>query len=316
VSSLSTSNSDQATLVEDVPRAMKTPRRARSGASRDLRRFLRKFVLFALSAFIFLNLGALLIPPSGPNLVWQVLARTHQPCQKHILILGDSAGQQMFHGDHETADSLHFTTNLGVSMAGHYIIAARMLESGTPVQRIYLLCIPPSFQNELNQHFTFNAFVKPFYNRENKKYFTPLLYQRLSRQPYWLTLLPITRSTWFTDSIDYGAGVTTPTRLEFSPLSIEYLQKLRDLCQQKHVELHVIAPPINSEQAADYSFMRQQVRQAGLEQMFDRYFEDMEIADAKYFRDEHHLREEFIPQFAQKRWKMASLTSNIAPAAH
>ena len=276
-----------------------------------MRRFLIKFCVFAIGAFVMLNLAAPLIPPTGPRVVWDALDRSSVRSSNHILILGDSVGWQIFNPSHEARDAMHLTTNLGVNMAGHYILAARVIESGTPLREIYLCCIPPAFENNLDQHFTFNAFVKPFYRRENRHFFSPLLYQRLSRQPYWLTALPVVRNTWLADGIDYGSDANRPTPPEISPLSLEYLQKLRDLARSRHIGFHLIAPPINVKYKDDYSRMRRQVHDAGLDAAFGRYFEDLEIIDAAYFRDEYHLREEFVPRFAAERWRHASLEPEV-----
>jgi hypothetical protein len=260
-----------------------------------------RLIAFLTIGAILFNFAGRFVPPQGSREVFDALSRAQKRSGAHVLVLGDSVGRQLFSSANEAPDSMYLTTNMGVSMVGHYILAAKTLESGTPIKSIFVAMIPPAFEHNLDEAWTFSAFCKPFYRLENRKYLSPLVYAQLGKEPYWITLFPLVRHTWIGGSIDYSAHASpVPPMPEFSPVSIEYLQKLRDLAAKKQIDVHFICPPISTLRRCDYRVMRKQVSEARLDDMFTGYFENMQFLDDDKFYDSRHLRIELASSYARE----------------
>jgi hypothetical protein len=270
------------------------PRRS----SGDAWRFALKLVAFLLILAVGINVVALFVPETNYQDIFRAIRRAEQPTGAHTLILGDSVARQMFTADNELPGFRNLATNQAVSMVGQYILAARTLENGKQVRTIALVMIPRSLRNDLDQHLTFNYFVRPFYRRDFKQYLSPTVYERLGRKPYWIVNLPVIRKTWLASEIDYSNGHPERTDNYLSPTSAEYLRKLRDLAASKSARVRVIPVVISRAENTDFDAMRSQVHEAGLDDVFEGYFEHLEIADESLFTDGIHLnRDDLVEKY-------------------
>ena len=229
-------------------------------------------------------------------------SKTKEPYRK--LVIGDSVGRQLFPNSDEYANFNSLCTNQAVSMCGQYLLLNNYINAGNKIDTLYLLFNPTSFSNNLNQVYTFHYFLKPFNRAEYQSEFTSLVkeqianipYTFLVRQPYVLT------SNW---APDYRPAVTSqpaktgPVSL-LSPVSIEYLKKIKNLAGKHDFQVVVIPTPTSlkyKERVANCN--KAQIDSNGLNQMFEQYFENIIYLDESLFSDGIHL---FRPQDYTERY--------------
>ena len=228
---------------------------------------------------------------AGSEIYYSILKSKKKKNTKKLL-LGDSVGNQMFFNKsyNDTINSL--ACNQSIGLPGQYFLLNNYLKAGNEVDTVYLVFAPASFNNNMNQVYTFHYFLKPFYNSEYKPLFTPALtrqvqkipYYYLCREPYILT------SNWApdfktTDSASYNF---------LSEISVEYLQKISSLKDQYHFKLFIIPTPTKLGLKWFFEKIdRSGVDRTGLVTEFKKYFKKLAnvyIADAN-FLDALHLKE-------------------------
>ncbi len=286
-------------------------------------RFIAKFCLFLLGVFFAANVMSAVILSStwltsalGINRiggeVYEALRKSNINFDSATIILGDSVAHQLFSvvGDVD-AQMNNLTSNQAISLAGQYIIAHNALKNGPNVKDVFLIYHPSTFSNNLNQPFTFNYFVKPFFTPEYRSLLTPLVYNRLEESRYFMFFnFAMARTIPAFSTIDYSFPKKIATaapdqkcekreklRLSFSEISIEYLEKLYTLCRAKGVRLMVIPPPISRQNADnyDYSIMKSQINDNHLEDIFVEYFERLSVINDGFFLpDKLHYKKDRI----------------------
>ena len=221
--------------------------------------------------------------------IYQSIKKSKQKGKQKKLILGDSVGKQLFsstvHDD--TFNSL--ACNQAISMAGHYFLLKNYLEAGNKIDTLYLVFMPLSFLNNLDQVYTFHYFLKPFYKDEYKPYLTQTVYNQVKKIPYYyLCREPyILTSNWAPQfvpdkSVDYTF---------LSPISIEYLKKIKSLSKSHHFKTIILpTPTIIDKKGIIDKMNRNEISLNGLSEEFENYFERIIYLDNNYFIDSVHLK--------------------------
>lgn len=214
------------------------------------------------------------------------------------VLLGDSVGKQMYDNleENDTINSL--ACNQAISVAGQYILLHNYLEAGNTIDTAYIFFTPFSFVNNLDQIFTYNYFVKPFYRDEYKSLFTPLVKQQVAKIPY-------------TDIAWYPAILTNNWSPEFqtkdpkinflSPISIEYLHKMSDLAKAHHFKIVMVSAPVSYKKKPEVELLnRSEIAANGLQEVFKGFFESIIYLDESNFVDGTHLE---FPEKFKGRYK-------------
>jgi hypothetical protein len=206
------------------------------------------------------------------------------------LLLGDSVARQLFSNEESDDHFNSLATNQAISMAGQFILLNNYLKEGNEIDTLILLFTPESFQNNLNDELTFHYFIKPFYNKENKPFFTDYLVGQIKKIPFYqLSIIPHIYSTiWapkFT-SID-------PKDYSFlSPISVEYLSKIRELSEAYHLVLIIKSPPVSINKKAEVEHMDvSEAKKCGLLNEFQAYFNSVHYFNSSQFVDGTHLKQ-------------------------
>ena len=189
-------------------------------------------------------------------------------------------------------------------MCGQYLLLNNYINAGNEIDTLYLLFNPTSFANNLSQVYTFHYFLKPFHRAEYESEFTSLVKEQIANIPYtFLVREPyVLTSNW---APDYRpAGTDQPAKKGpvslLSPVSIEYLKKIKDLAGKHDFQVVVIPTPTSlkyKERVANCN--KAQIDSNGLSQMFEQYFKNIIYLDESFFSDGIHL---FRPQNYTERY--------------
>jgi hypothetical protein len=204
-----------------------------------------------------------------------------------VVVIGDSVGRQLFRpGSERSQAARYMTTNASVTLAGQFYLARSAIERFPNLTDIYLVCIPFAFENNFPRAYTHDFLCGPFHTTDevievfHVKHDIELSFAHVGRsiapnllaansltQPAfavqgagdpkynsaapqtadpekYLTLL----SAWMGPK-DEPRDPAPPGKkaVYLSPVSQYYLSRLRKLCQEHHVHLHVLPAPISAE---------------------------------------------------------------------
>ncbi len=205
-------------------------------------------------------------------------------------LFGDSVARQLFDNktNNDTINSL--ACNQSIGMVGHYILLNDYLAAGNEVDTVYFIFRPFTFQNNLDQVYTYHYFLKPFYNKEYCKYFTETVKEQVAKIPYYrfCRYPSVLTSNWapvFTskDKIDYTF---------LSPITVEYLKKIKELSVKHNFKVIILPAPVNSAfKKSIEKFDQKEILNNGFGAEFNNFFQNIIYLDNSYFSDSAHLNE-------------------------
>ena len=222
------------------------------------------------------------------NEVFHSIVKSKKKSVSHKVLLGDSVGNQLFSNktNHEPINSL--ACNQAVGLIGQYFLLNNYLNAGNKIEEAFMLFNPFTFRNNLNQRFTYHYFLKPFYNSEYDSLFTVTVENQIEKIPYhsFAQLPPIYITSWAPDyksqdGIDYTF---------LSPISIEYLAKIKALSIKHNFKLTFIPAPTNIEKKDLIDKINvEEFAKANLTEEFEAYFNKLIYLDPSKFSDGVHL---------------------------
>jgi hypothetical protein len=220
--------------------------------------------------------------------VYHVIGKSRQKNPSKKILLGDSVARQFFNSDEESDTLNSLASNQAISLAGQYILLDNYLKAGNKIDTCYAVFIPSSFQNDLNQLFTYNYFIKPFYKPEYKPLLTPTVNRQVQKIPYQgiAQYFCILTNNWAPefetkDKADY---------VFFSPISVEYIHKMSALAKQNHFRLIFVPALCNENQRKLIAtFDKKELAKNNIESEFADYFDNIQYFDSKYFVDDMHF---------------------------
>ncbi len=271
-----------------------------------LKHFATKTFLFILVAVAIFHLRAfyLLQNDRYQKKVFgsEIYVSINKSKQKHStkkLLLGDSVGKQLFDNVQDNDSITSLACNQAISIAGHYLLLQNYLNAGNLPEMVYLFYSPLSFQNNLDQKFTYNYFVKPFYNSEYSSEIDATVDKSLEKIQYkWLAnYAPVKTSNW-SPEIDESSK-----HQEFlSPISKDYLIKMLDASKKYKFQLVIVPAPVSAANSkAVKDFWNDYTFDDKLAPLFRNYFKNVKIMNDDLFSDGTHFKEpeKFREMFAQ-----------------
>jgi hypothetical protein len=274
-------------------------------------RFLLKLAFFLLTSFVVINIVAAIYGPFSRSHyerdgseTFESVRRARTPSTFTNVVLGDSVCHQLLL-QNTPPDTLNLSCNQAISMCGQFLLARAAVAHDPFVKRITLAYIPGSFSNDLNQKFTFNYVVKPFYiHADMRDGMDALVHQRLDRRPlYRLMVFPMFRYSDLLNGTDYS-GATGSTFSAISPVSIDYLHQLVELCDSHHIRLRIVSPPISQDSGSNISVFLGDVSAAQLDNAFTGYPASIRRVPPDLLIDDIHFKAANIPQYAADFVKM------------
>lgn len=266
-----------------------------------------KLILFFVTSFVLINLIAV---PYGHlfhsrfetpgSEVYDAIKLSRIPSSNASLVLGDSVCHQLLlHA--ALKGTLNLATNQAISVCGQYLLARSTLDHDSSITQITLAYLPVCFDNDLQQKFTFNYFVKPFYTHaEFRREMSPRVNQLLDRHPtHRLMAFPMFQFSNMLWATDYSQTAEPPSYTYLAPISIEYLHKLSELCDQRGIRLRIVSSPISSNSKYSQSLFLKEIADAHLEKMFAGYIETIRYVDPGELIDGVHFKPNYIDANSQ-----------------
>lgn len=224
------------------------------------------------------------------------------------LVLGDSVGRQFFNPEYqgESAECCYLATNQAITVAGNYILFQRFLENNTDLEKVYYVLRPDSLKSGVNFIYTYSYFVTPLFHESYEQYLFPETVQGIEDVfgrvcaergfPKWMMarypkMLEIYNNTC--DSIwqirhKMGSEKQTPD------MSIMYLAKMKQVCDEHEIELHLICAPLPDGFVFDMDSLENEMHDAGLDMLYEEYVSDLQYVDRGAFVDGIHLTREYL----------------------
>jgi hypothetical protein len=264
-------------------------------------RFFIKLILFLITGFLLVNLVAAIYAPFARSRyerdgseTFEAVRRARSPSSCSNIVLGDSVCHQLLL-QQNLPDTLNLSCNQAVSVCGQFLLARSAVAHDPQARKITLVLLPQSFTNDLEQKYTFNYFVKPFYiHADLRSGMDALVTRRLDRRPvYRLMLFPMFRYSDLLSATDYSSPV--PAAFSYlSPVAIDYLHQLADLCHAHHLQLRLVCPPISKTSGYDQAVFLKEISTAQLDDVFAGYTATMRVVSPDLLIDNVHFKPEFL----------------------
>ncbi|MEC3906305.1 hypothetical protein VOI54_04705 [Tamlana sp. 2201CG12-4] len=263
--------------------------------------FLVLTVLFIEGITAFLKYSGLFLKYYPGKEIYYAIEKSKLSNDSKILLLGDSVGRQLFDNTINNKQINSLACNQAVGMPGQYFLLNNYLNSENEVDQVIMLFNPLSFQNNLDQIYTYHYFLKPFYNSEYTDLFSENVNRQISKIPYhYFAQVPhIYITSWAPefrslDKIDYTF---------LSPISIEYLIKIKELSSKYSFKLNILPTPVSIESKAFIEAIdKTEFQKCNLDSEFRNYFEKIVYLDSANFEDGIHLTqpERYIEEYKKE----------------
>lgn len=266
-----------------------------------MKHFFLRFTLFLVTSLVLINIVAAIYGAMSRSRyerdgseTYEAIRRSQTPSQSPAVILGDSVCHQLLM-EATVPDTLNLSCNQAISMCGQFLLAREAVAHDRALRQITLAYQPACFRNDLDEKFTFNYLVKPFYiHPEMRAGMDALVIRRLDRRPFYrLIVLPMFRYTDLLGATDY-AGSAAPSFAYLSPVSIDYLHRLADLCRAHNIRLRVVSTPISRTSGYDERVFLGEVAAAKLDEVFAGYTATIRQVDPEVLIDNVHFKPEDI----------------------
>ncbi|TRZ45003.1 hypothetical protein [Robertkochia solimangrovi] len=223
------------------------------------------------------------------NEVYISLDKSKDSSNCKILILGDSVGNQIFSNtcENDTINSL--ACNQAIGIVGHYLLLNNYINTGNTPESVFLVYTPFSFLNNLNQKYTFHYFLKPFNTNEYSDLFTQTVHDQITKIPYfWLSQEPyILTSNW---SPNYESDKEINYTF-LSPISKEYITKMKQLCLENKIDFHIIPTPTRiSNKKRVLNLDKDEFQGLNIEYELNQYLNSIVYKDDSLYIDDVHLK--------------------------
>ena len=240
--------------------------------------------------------------------VYLAIKKSFNQNNKKIIILGDSVPFNIF-GEKEFENVYSLASNGAIGVIGQYLVFYNYLKSGNLPDEVFLIYSPFSFVVNLDNVFTYNFFVKPFYNDYFIKSISPLAktqvlklpFVSLSREPYVLT------SDW---RPDFKSKHLNSYNF-ISPISLQYLERLKIICQKNKIKFNIIAGPqrqSNKKEIEKFNLLEYKNNKAEEELNF--MMSNLKYYPDSIFRDKVHLKKHIAKDFISFMLKEMNTSRN------
>lgn len=269
-----------------------------------IRRFIIRFLIFALISFPVLAFKNLyyyytdLYKSSvfGPE-IYRSIAKSKMKKKVKKLVMGDSVGDQLYDNKVYNDSIFSLSCNQAISMVGQYILLSNFIETNKVnlPEAVVLLITPDTFSNNLDQDLTYHYFLKPFYHKENEKYFDQLCQAQIKKIPYYYSCtIPFIRSSnWAPEYIEQKDSSYN----FISPVSNDYLTKMKSLCKANNIKFSIDPTPVRSSRYGKilaYS-KTPEVTKSNLSSDLNSYFSKIVFMPDYLFKDHNHFKIKNIP---------------------
>jgi hypothetical protein len=223
------------------------------------------------------------------NEVYLSIEKSKQKTHRKKILLGDSAGYQLFPNLDNNSNIISLACNQAVGMVGQYILLENYLKAGNEIDTVYFVFGPDGFINNLDQVYTYHYFLKPFFKEENKGYFTEHVLQQIRKIPYFFLCREplILTSNWAPKFKCRDSA----NNIFLSPISIEYLKKIKILKEEHNFNIIFYSAPTSIKKKYEIDkFYYNEIICNDLEDEFEAFFKNLIYLDDSCFLDGVHLK--------------------------
>jgi len=272
-----------------------------------MRLFIKKFVLFIISFLFFFLISTYVSVKFFPKFIYEnidkqdwlkaksIINKARGTIKNDTIYLGDSVANQLFLGN-ENSNIL--TSMAPVLPIGNYFLMKDALENNKNIKCVIYLAVPSMMGMEMNNQWAYGTFVKSFYTLRNRKEImqSEQIKSILSRNKF----LPLCLFTPynFISLDDYDYSIENKNSYDIlSDESIEWLIKMKNLCEAKNVAFHIGSPPVplyHKKGTNDWNKMKKQVESTELKDLFENYFKTVIYVEGKHLRDRIHWKYNYI----------------------
>lgn len=212
------------------------------------------------------------------------------------LIIGDSVCHQIFNGLQEYNEEYCIVgSNAAITIAGQYILAELFLESHENVSDIYLIILPSALQSTIDTQYGYQYTVMPFVETDTLQYLDENTIRQM--ESVYGKLFMDCKVVWLIDRSGFNRkvylnqlaqNVKLKSEGYVSNISVQYIEKMKTLCESKGVTLHFLPGPfMDTEQ--QHELVDERIRKAYGETVLQEYFPD--FLDQVWFYPEEQFRD-------------------------
>lgn len=203
-----------------------------------------------------------------------------------ILLLGDSVGKQFFRNNITSDTLISLVSNQAASLAGQYVLLVNFLAQNPAPGKVVMVYHPGSFSNNLDQKYTYNYFLKPYYREEYLSLYEDRLQDRVQSIPFYrFCQNPLLLTTDWSPAIRHGQ----PS--EFSEISGIYLGKIIDMCEEYHIPFELKGVPVSENNRDRIDALGRAVSGTRFESCFTPYLDQFIFLGGGNFVDDTHMRD-------------------------
>ncbi len=229
--------------------------------------------------------------------IYKSIRKSKSKSKSKKVLLGDSVAKQLF--DNEGNPYIQsLACNRAISLAGHYILLQNYLRAGNRPDSVYLMCTPFSFQNNLDEIYTFHYFLKPFYKTEYQEFLNETVRAQAAKIPsrFLLNSQYILATDWAPPYESSDKKVET----FLSPISLEYLSKMSDLSQKYNFEFSLIPAPIRADRLSKVDDLEKNISGHPLEEKLLSFYNNIWTINENKFVDKEHLKKDILNFYSKK----------------
>lgn len=250
-----------------------------------------------LMFILLIQAGAWLAFQAGLSLRWlngrevyQALAEARRPSPARVVVFGDSVGRQLYAPHGKMRDDIRVLCSTAViSLAGQYRVLLEAARAGNlRGTEVVLICHPVSFEHDLQDQFTYQYFIKPFWLSANQDVLTPAVLARIQQVPWHAAVhLPSIRygnwnPNWTEPPIQLGVRTTN----YIHDVAAEYLRRIADLAHKEGFPIRIVAPPINqawADRFYDAARFQAEIDELGFQNLFGAYAAEVPLRPPDWF---------------------------------
>ncbi len=221
------------------------------------------------------------------------------------LILGDSMCHQLF-SDLQVDNSgiLIAGSNAAITPAGQYILARRFIETHPNATDIYLFMLPSALGQSFDTNYGYQYTVMPFVETGTIEYLDPdttkimeNVYGRFFMNPTIVRMIDLSgpnRKMYLNLLKKHSSGYKPAGYFDIAD---NYIGKIKALCDEKGIKLHLHPCPVFESQRENYENMRSSYESSDLHSWFPDYFDELvyypadETDDDVHFNSDHREKD-------------------------
>lgn len=223
------------------------------------------------------------------------------------LIVGDSVCAQIYNEfQDKNSEYLIIGSNRAITIAGQYAIIKEFLNCHPEAKEVNLIVIIDSFATEYDTTFGYQYGVVPFVITGLADYFEEEtigeikdIYGPLAISDAFINIIAYSdvNSKIFLNMLNEKDAETTG-EINVSQVTMTYLGKIAQLCEEKGVTFHLIPSPLmdTQERHLEAQKIEEELIESGYAEMCNLYFDNIIYYPEHYFADSVHFNEEYGTQ--------------------